>query len=150
MTCASVQDVARRLRILARTTETVFSLEEDDDALTVTTCCNTAACVAKDIGEVDKDEDYEGLSYGREALDHEASLRVASCGLSALNARLRARRIVAASTNDTESFRSLLSAAIKRRLLSPSDPSGVFRVLDAVQRESFCCEATCLLLCLEM
>ena len=25
MTCASVQDVARRLRILARTTETVFS-----------------------------------------------------------------------------------------------------------------------------
>jgi hypothetical protein len=131
VTCASVQDVARRLRILARTTETVFSLEEDDDAL-VTTCCNTAACVAKDIGEVDKEEDYEGLSYGREALDHEASLRVATCGLSALNARLRARRIVAATTNDTESFRSLLSAAIKRRLLSPTDPSGVFRVLDAV------------------
>ena len=53
VTCASVQDVARRLRILARTTETVFSLEEDDDAL-VTTCCNTAACVAKDMVKLTK------------------------------------------------------------------------------------------------
>jgi len=139
VTCASVATVARRLRILARTTADGGALSlEADDAL-VTTCCTAAACLARDVGELEREEAFDVLSFGREPLDAEAALKVAVCGLAALSARIKARRIVAAQTGDTDALRSLVGAAIERRLLSPTDASGVFRVLAA------CAARVCLL-----